>query len=158
MADFCLRCLTARCCLCLCCCRTEHQYTEANLSFEQLKGNDRAMARALSTCPGIDAHLVLVTQTVCGGAEYSGCGYKRRCWYSESESEDEAAHHDMVEVGWDPGENILSRDTCLSPEQLALLHRVENILRCCIVIAPTAASVSVNQPCGSASLTVCKAP
>jgi hypothetical protein len=69
------------------------------LSFEHLKGNDRAMARALSTCPGIDAHLVLVTQTVSGDAEYSGCGYKRRRWYDDdSESEDHGGHHAMVEV------------------------------------------------------------
>jgi hypothetical protein len=25
------------------------------------------MARALATCPGLDAHLVLVTREVCGG-------------------------------------------------------------------------------------------
>lgn len=95
----------------LCCCFAEHQYTEANLSFEHLKGNDRAMARALSTCPGIDAHLVLVTRTVCGAAEYSGCGYKRRRWYDDDSesSDDEAAHHDMVEVGWDPPEHIILR-------------------------------------------------
>lgn len=47
-------------------CSAEHQYTEATLSFDHLKGNDLTMARSLSTCPGIDAHLVLVTPTVSG--------------------------------------------------------------------------------------------
>jgi hypothetical protein len=46
---------------------TEHQYSEANLRFEHLKGSDRAMARALSSCPGLEANLVLVTRTVTGG-------------------------------------------------------------------------------------------
>lgn len=45
---------------------TEHEYTESNLSFKHLKGSDRAMVRALSSCPGFDAHLVLVTRTVSG--------------------------------------------------------------------------------------------
>jgi hypothetical protein len=87
------------------CAFAEHQYTEANLSFEHLKGNDRAMARALSTCPGIDAHLVLVTHTVSGGAEWEGdCGCKRRRWYDcagYSDSDDDPGRrHTMTEVGW----------------------------------------------------------
>lgn len=79
---------------------TEHEYTDANLSFEHLKGTDRGMARALATCPGFDAHLVLVTRTVSGGAEWSGgCGYRRRRWYEDSESEeDEGGHHEMTDV------------------------------------------------------------
>lgn len=58
--------------------RAEHQYTEADLSFENLKGNDLAMARALFTCPGIDPHLVPVTRTVARGGESTDSGRKRR--------------------------------------------------------------------------------
>jgi hypothetical protein len=45
----------------------EHQYTESNLCFELLKGRDKGKLLALSTCPELDAHLVLVTRTVTGG-------------------------------------------------------------------------------------------
>jgi len=73
----------------------EHQYTEANLRFEHLKGADRAMARALSTCAAIDAHLVLVTRRVSGTTTSPWGGRKRnkRCrWYDDFEDEDEGPH------------------------------------------------------------------
>jgi hypothetical protein len=44
----------------------EHQYTESNLRFEQLKGKDKGTLLALSACPDLDAHLVLITRTVTG--------------------------------------------------------------------------------------------
>lgn len=76
----------------------EHEYTEANLAFEHLKGTDRAMARALSTCRALDAHLVLVTRRVTGGTD-SPCCYKRRRWYDDDEdSDDEDRHHTMTDV------------------------------------------------------------
>lgn len=98
------------CCCCVkqspavaaaCAAAAEHEYTDANLGFQHLKGTDRGMARTLATCPGLDAHVVLVTRTVSGGAEWSGrCGWKRRRWYEDSseEEEDEGGHHDMTEV------------------------------------------------------------
>lgn len=49
------------------------------MSFDHLKGNDLTMARSLSTCPGIDAHLVLVTPTVSGERGLSGGLKRRRC-------------------------------------------------------------------------------
>jgi hypothetical protein len=60
LADFCLTIFAVTCV-------AEHQYTEANLCFELLKGRDKGKLLALSTCPGMDAHFVLVTRTVIGG-------------------------------------------------------------------------------------------
>jgi hypothetical protein len=70
----------------------EHEYTEANLKFEHLKGKDRAMVQALSACRGFDVHLVLVTRTITEIAEEYSYGYgKRYCRdpYAEVDSEDE---------------------------------------------------------------------
>jgi hypothetical protein len=84
----------------------EHQYTEGNLSFSHLKGADRAMVRALETCPGLDAHLVLVTRRVEGGTDSPCCYYKRRrcggwyCDYDDScdDEDDDEGGHTMGEV------------------------------------------------------------
>jgi hypothetical protein len=44
----------------------EHQYTETNLAFQQLKGHDRAVAELLEACPLLEPHLVLLTKRVTG--------------------------------------------------------------------------------------------
>ncbi len=75
----------------------EHQYTESNLRFEHLKGTDRAMARALSTCPGFDAHLVLITRTV-HGSTYPPCNYHKR-WRGYYSDDEDDGDHTMDEVG-----------------------------------------------------------
>jgi hypothetical protein len=49
--------------------RAEHQYTEANLSFANLKGRDRAMALLAEACPALEARLALVHKLE------SGAGY-----------------------------------------------------------------------------------
>ena len=62
------------------------------------------MVRALATCPGIDAHLVLVTRKVEGTADLSpGYYHKRRrcCYYddySDDGSDDDGGGHTMADV------------------------------------------------------------
>uniref|UniRef100_A0A383V4B8 Prolyl 4-hydroxylase alpha subunit Fe(2+) 2OG dioxygenase domain-containing protein n=1 Tax=Tetradesmus obliquus TaxID=3088 RepID=A0A383V4B8_TETOB len=56
----------------------EHKYAAANLRFEQLKGTDRTLAAALPSCPGLEAHLVLITRTVKGGTDSPWKRKKRR--------------------------------------------------------------------------------
>jgi hypothetical protein len=83
----------------------EHEYTESSLRFEHLKGADRAMVRALSTCRGFDAHLVLVTRTVSGETD-SPINYhkRRRCYwdgeddYDEADEDEDARVHTIGEV------------------------------------------------------------
>lgn len=106
------QCYNNACNVC-CCLHAEHQYTEANLSFGHLRGNDRAMARTLSTCPGIDAHLVLVTRTVPGGAEHSGggCCKRRRCCEHDGNSEDAAGRPHTADQAW--WEGSLRAPLCL---------------------------------------------
>lgn len=84
------------CCTRCHCCTAEHKYTESNLCFEHLKGADRALVRAMSTCRGLEAHLVLVTRKVSGTAESSGwgCRYKRRCYYDDDDEEEEEEDSD----------------------------------------------------------------
>jgi len=56
----------------------EHSYTEANCSWRNLKGNDRARARALLTAAreaGLAAHLGLVTFHQMGELKGGGYGY-----------------------------------------------------------------------------------
>lgn len=77
------------------------------------------MIRALSTCKSFDAHLVLVTRKVSGGADFDPRDHYRdhkrrrwgRCYYDdededEEESEDEdqttTGHHGMTEVNCNP--------------------------------------------------------
>jgi hypothetical protein len=86
LPEGCNRCLLLRSCYAL----AEHEYTEANLKFEHLKGKDRAMVQALSACRGFDVHLVLVTRTITEDVE-DECYGKRYCRdpYAEVDSEDE---------------------------------------------------------------------
>ena len=77
----------------------EHKYTEGNLSFELLKGRDKAMLHLLSTCPDLEARLVLVSrrETREVDCDSDDRQYKRpRCFLEEyprlfgsSEDEDE---------------------------------------------------------------------
>ena len=54
--------------------RLSHAYTDANLSFTQLKGQDRATVALLQDCKGLSVHLVALTKTENGHPE--GCGYE----------------------------------------------------------------------------------
>ena len=83
----------------------EHKYTEGNLSFELLKGRDKAMLHLLSTCPDLEARLVLVTHTVTGEAEHDWDDHPNKrpciCWddgSDEDEWEDDEGPHVMREV------------------------------------------------------------
>ncbi|KAG2442484.1 hypothetical protein HXX76_002570 [Chlamydomonas incerta] len=46
-----------------------HRYTETNLDFGMLKGDDAAKVQALLECPLLDVHLVLFTKEVSGRAD-----------------------------------------------------------------------------------------
>jgi hypothetical protein len=80
---------------------TEHKYKDADLSWGALKGSDRAAARALATCPGLDAYLVPLTRTISGTAYYnSPCRWKRGWWDDEEDHEEDLkGPHEMDEVG-----------------------------------------------------------
>jgi hypothetical protein len=71
---------------------TEHEYTEANLRFEHLKGRDRHMVGALSSSRDFEVHLALVQRTVLTNIEEDSDPYgeNKRCRYGyDSEDEDE---------------------------------------------------------------------
>lgn len=79
---------------------TEHKYTEADLSWGALKGSDRVAARALATCPALDAYLVPLTRTISGRAYWdSPCRWKRGPWDDEEDyEEDYEGPHEMEVV------------------------------------------------------------
>lgn len=75
---------------------TEHEYTEANLRFEHLKGRDRHMVGALSSSRDFEVHLALVQRTVLTNIEEDSDPYRENkpCRYGyrydyDSEDEDE---------------------------------------------------------------------
>lgn len=47
----------------------EKYWTRERLSFDNLLGCDKEMARLLAACPALDAHLALVTKTETGPAK-----------------------------------------------------------------------------------------
>jgi hypothetical protein len=61
----------------------EHEYTEANLRFEHLKGRDRHLARALSSSRDFEVHLALVQRTILTNIEEDSDPYheSKRCRY-----------------------------------------------------------------------------
>jgi predicted 2-oxoglutarate/Fe(II)-dependent dioxygenase YbiX len=74
----------------------EHAYTQAELSFETLKGRDGAVAAVLAEAAAAadcDLHLVLLSIEESGTAEYNG-DYRRKRW-SRDDDEDE----DDFEIG-----------------------------------------------------------
>ena len=66
----------------------EHSYTEANLSLQNLKGNDQARAHALLAAAGeagFTAHLALVTYHQTGMLEEDDYGSRRRRHYDDDD-------------------------------------------------------------------------
>jgi hypothetical protein len=82
----------------------DHQYTEAGLTYDALKGTDRAQADALFAAAreaGCDASLALVTYWETGSAESSGdygYGYGRSGRYSDEFDDEESGEYIMDEV------------------------------------------------------------
>lgn len=87
----------------------DHEYTQAGLTYDALKGIDRAKADVLFAAArqaGCDASLALVTMWVSGSAEPSGdygYGYSRssrrgRYGYDDSDDDDDDDEHEMGEV------------------------------------------------------------
>jgi hypothetical protein len=78
----------------------DHQYTADGLTWDALKGADRAKARALAAAVGqadCQAYLALLTLHESGSAEGDyDYGYRRR-WYEEDEEED-ASQYEMGEI------------------------------------------------------------
>jgi hypothetical protein len=93
----------------------DHQYTQDGLSWEGLKGVDRAKASVLREAArqaGCQAHLALLTFWESGSAVDDGSYYgRRRRWYDEYE-EDEGGEHEMDEVF----ESSLTLDHWSDPE------------------------------------------
>ncbi|WP_165233484.1 2OG-Fe(II) oxygenase [Aquisphaera insulae] len=96
----------------------DHKYSKAGLTYETLKGADRARADVLFAAAreaGCDASLALVTYWESGAAEGEddfGYGYGRRRWYNrydEKEDTDSGSEHVMGEV----------YDTSLTAEQFS---------------------------------------
>ncbi|HWE03486.1 MAG TPA: 2OG-Fe(II) oxygenase [Tepidisphaeraceae bacterium] len=78
----------------------DHEYTEAGLTSDALKGVDRAKADALfeaARVAGCDASLALVTYWETGSAE-SSRGYRRRGYGRYGDEYDEEGDHEMGEV------------------------------------------------------------
>lgn len=82
----------------------DHQYSEAGLTWDTLKGSDRVKARVLCEAAkdaGCKAYLSLVTFHESGAAEYADPGemYSRRRRRSRDEDElDGASEYEMIEV------------------------------------------------------------
>lgn len=91
----------------------DHEYTQAGLTYDALKGIDRAKAHVLFTAAhqiGWDVSLALVTKWVSGSAEPSGdygygygYGYGRsrrrgRYWQDDADDDTDAGEHEMGEV------------------------------------------------------------
>lgn len=81
--------------------RLSHKYTQANLSFEQLKGSDRIRAKALNSAAastGFLVYLCNLEKFVSGGTgdvrPYRG--YRKWGWYDDDS--DEEGHHDIDDV------------------------------------------------------------
>eukprot|EP00752_Nemacystus_decipiens_P002127 g2029.t1 len=82
----------------------EHEYTTASLSFDGLKGRDRAMADALRSCRSVDLYLATIVKHERGDVEY-GYGHdyyhsrKRRYnYYDDDDDESDAEEKVMGEV------------------------------------------------------------
>lgn len=87
--------------------KLEHEYTKTNLSFQNLKGHDLAVAQMLQQCkckksgaPLLDIHLALVTKHEVGSTEdyYDTYRYKRGRYYDYDYAEDKCTHHTMDEI------------------------------------------------------------
>ncbi len=83
----------------------EHKYTQDGLTFDALKGLDRAKVDVLFAADldsGFDAALALVTYWESGSAEPSGDNWYRyqRPWdnYDDEEDEEDAGEYEMGEV------------------------------------------------------------
>src|SRR5262249_68509 len=83
----------------------EHQYTQEGLTWDALKGVDRAEAQVLLQAAqqtNCRAHLALLTFQESGSAWYTGggygYGYGRRRHYYDEEDEDEEGEYEMEEV------------------------------------------------------------
>jgi hypothetical protein len=82
----------------------EHRYTQEGLSWDALKGVDRAQAHVLveaARAAGCHAYLALLTLHESGSAEYTdgyGGGYGRGRWYDYDEEEEEGEEYEMGEI------------------------------------------------------------
>ena len=82
----------------------QHAYTEAGLSFHGLKNKDRAVAEVLRLATkeaDLDVHLAVFDRHESGPAEctnYDYYRYKRRCWSSDEESDENPDDWSMFEV------------------------------------------------------------
>ena len=83
----------------------QHEYTEAGLSFHGLKNKDRAVAEVLRLAAkeaDLDVHLAIFNRHESGSAEHTGYDdyyrYKRRCWSSDEESDENPNDWSMFEV------------------------------------------------------------
>ena len=82
----------------------QHEYTEAGLSFHGLKNKDRAVAEVLRLATkeaDLVVHLAMFSRHESGSAEctnYDYYRYKRRCWSSDEESDENPADWSMDEV------------------------------------------------------------
>ncbi len=124
----------------------DHQYTEGGLSWDALKGTDRAKARVLAEAArqaGCRAFLTLLTLHESGSAEYaggrSGRGYGyggRRSGYGDYGDDGDASDYEMGEIyetsltanHWSDaegnrlpiGELVIQEDDLLDPEAIRL--------------------------------------
>jgi hypothetical protein len=95
-----------------------YQYTEAGLTWDALKGVDRAQAQALAEGArraGCRAYLALLTLYQSGSAEGGYDDYhgrRRRRWYEEDDEEEETGAHEMGEIY----ESSLTADHWSDPE------------------------------------------
>src|SRR5205085_2969035 len=82
----------------------EHQYTQEGLTWDALKGADRARAQVLlegARRAGCQAYLGLLTLHETGSAEGGDWGYGRRRrgrWYEDEEEEEDAGEYEMGEI------------------------------------------------------------
>ena len=80
----------------------EHQYTEANMKFANLKGRDMVKADHLRASGAFEVHLALIVRHKRGSAEFDpGSYYKRRRgrwggWGDSSESEGAIHLHHLL--------------------------------------------------------------
>jgi hypothetical protein len=117
----------------------EHEYTQDGLTWDALKGVDRAKAGILAAAArqaGCKAYLALLTLHEAGSAEGGdyGYGYRRRRWYGAQKEEAQAGQYTMGEIydsdlsaaqwsdseghGLPIGELAVNEDELLDPDAL----------------------------------------
>lgn len=119
----------------------EHEYTKASLSFDGLKGRDRAMADALRACRDVDLYLATIVKHDRGTVD---CGYdyyhSRKRRYEDYDDEDDGDDDDESDAEDKVMEDVIESEVSAenwiasddTPVGLRLSIDVEReVLGCC---------------------------